>query len=252
MGVGASGDAGIAGVGRGGIATGGVAGGWAGLAAAGGAVVRSCAGLGIPGLTMAGWARADLSAPTSGTAWGRAGTDRGPGSVAAARSGVAGFGGAAFAIVGFGLAGFGVAGSGAASGAGVGAVGARIAGGGSVTLEARPTWRAAAAPGAAGLEGVAAGAGICTVGFFAAVVVFAGKDALTLLDEASTAVVGWVGMLWGTEPSASGAGVCRVPRGRPEVGGGLPALGGFAILGFTPLFRHINEIRDRGAILPTA
>jgi hypothetical protein len=222
---------------------------------------------------MAGWARADVPAPTSGAAWGCVGAAGGAGAAAsvgatgrgaagwdlaglgAARSGVARFGVAAFAIAGFGLAafgpaGFGVAGSGAANGPGI--AGARLAGSGSVTLEARPTWRAATAPGAVGFEGVVACPGICTVGFFVAVVVFAGKDALTLLDEASTAVVGWVGMLWGTEPSASGAGVRRVPRGRPEVGGGLPALGGFAILGFTPLFRHINEIRDRGAILPSA
>ena len=219
---------------------------------------------------MAGWARADVSAPTSGRAWkfaeayGAAGkpasfgtTGRGaagwdPAGLGAARAGVAGFGIAAFAIEGFGLAGFGVAGPGAANGAGIGGEAARVVGGSLVTLEARPTWRAGAVPGAAGLEGKAAGAGICTVGFLTADIVFAGKDALTLLDEAWTAVVGSVGMLWGTEPSASGAGVRRVPRGRPEAGGGLPALGGFAILGFTPLFRHINEIRDRGAILPSA
>ena len=223
---------------------------------------------------MAGWARADVSAPTSGRAWkfaeayGAAGkpasfgtTGRGaagwdPAGLGAARAGVAGFGIAAFAIEGFGLAGFrhagfGVAGLGAANGARFGGTAARLVRGGSVTLEARPTWRAGAVPGAAGLEGKAAGAGICTVGFLTADIVFAGKDALTLLDEAWTAVVGSMGMLWGTEPSASGAGVRRVPRGRPE-GGGLPALGGFAILGFTPLFRHINEIRDRGAILSSA
>ena len=220
-------------------------------------------------MTMAGWARGDVPAPTSGRAWKFAGVDgeggeaasfgatgRGgwdPAGLGAACPGVAGFGVAAFAIADFGLAGFGVAGPGAANEAGIGVAAARSAGGGSVTLEARPTWRAAAAPpGAAGPEGVAVGVGICTVGFFTAVIVFAGKDALTLLDEARTAVVGSVGMLWGTEPSASGAGVRRVPRGRPEAGGGLPALGGFAILGFTPLFRHINEIRDRGAILPSA
>jgi hypothetical protein len=218
---------------------------------------------------MAGWARADVSAPTSGRAWkfaeaygaagkpasfgttGRGAAGRDPAGLGAARAGVAGFGIAAFAIEGFGLAGFGVAGPGAANGAGIGGEAARVVGGSLVTLEARPTWRAGAVPGAAGLAGVAAGAGICTVGFLTADIVFAGKDALTLLDEAWTAVVGSVGMLWGTEPSASGAGLRRVPRGRPE-GGGLPALGGFAILGFTPLFRHINEIRDRGAILPSA
>ena len=218
---------------------------------------------------MAGWARADVLAPTSGRAWKFAGADgeggeaaffgvtgRGapswaPEGLGAAGPGVAGFGIAAFAIGGFGLAGFGVAGPRAANGAGIGVAAARLVGGGSVTLEARPTWRAGAVPGAAGLEGVAAGAGICTVGFLIGDIVFAGKDALTLLDEAWITVVGSVGMLWGTEPSASGAGVRRVPRGRPE-GGGLPALGGFAILGFTPLFRHINEIRDRAAILPSA
>jgi hypothetical protein len=107
--------------------------------------------------------------------------------------------------------------------------------------------------GCAGLATLATGGvGICTVGFVACAVVSGGKDALILLDEASIAVVGSAGTLWGTEPSAFGAGVRRVLRGRPEAGGGLPALGGFAILGFTPLFRHINEIRDRGAILPSA
>ena len=125
--------------------------------------------------------------------------------------------------------------------------------GGLVASDGWATWRAGPGPGAEGFEGAAGGTGICTVVFFAAVVVFAGKDALIILDEASTAVVGSVGTLWGTEPSAFGAGVRRALRGRPEAGDGLPALGGFAILGFTPLFRHINEIRrDCGAILPSA
>jgi hypothetical protein len=110
---------------------------------------------------------------------------------------------------------------------------------------------AASGPGAAGFGVETGGAGICTVGFAAAAVVSTGKDALILLDEASTAVVGSAGALWGTESSAFGAGARRVLRGRPEAGG-VPALGGFAILGFTPLFRHINEIRDCGAILPSA
>jgi len=198
---------------------------------------------------MAGWLRADALVLTSEAARRFAGVDGGGGEAAsfgATRPGAAGGD-----LAGSGAARWGGACLGAAGGAGIGVAAARLAGVGSVTLEARPTWRAATVPGAAGFEGVAAGAGICTVGFFAAAVVFAGKDALTLLDEASTAVVG-MGMLWGTAPSASGTGVRRVPRGRPEAGGGLPALGGFAILGFTPLFRHINEIRDRGAILPSA
>jgi hypothetical protein len=142
--------------------------------------------------------------------------------VAASRAGgAAGF--VSLEPAGFGLAGFGLAG-----------------------LEVVGTGRAGSATLATG------GAGICTVGFVACAVVSGGKDALILLDEAPIAVVGSVGMLWGTEPSAFGAGVRRVLRGRPEPAGGLPALGGFAILGFTPLVRHINEIRDRGAILPSA
>jgi hypothetical protein len=158
--------------------------------------------------------------------------------------GAAGFVGlepAGFGLVGFGLVGFRLAGFRLAGLAVVGSGGAGLA-----------TLGAAAGPAAAGLGAAAAGAGICTVGFVAAAVVSGGKDALILLDEAPIAVVGSVGTLWGIEPSAFGAGVRRVLRGRPEAGGGLPALGGFAILGFTPLFRHINEIRDRGAILPSA
>lgn len=138
--------------------------------------------------------------------------------------GVARFGASRFWIVSFGAVRLGVA---------LGTAGSGFAGFADAT--------------SAGVEG--GGAGICSVGFVTAAVVFAGKDALILLDEAS-AVVG--SALWGTELPTFGTGARRVRRGRPEAGGGLPALGGFAILGFTPLFRHINEIRDRGAILPSA
>ena len=223
---------------------------------------------------MAGWARAGVPVPTPG-APGLVGLDRGGKAVASvgaagsgaagwdvagsgaallviARSGAASFGVADFACAGSGVAGFGVAGLRAANWVEVGVAGARVEAGGLTAFEVRATWRAAAGAGSVGFDGVAWGAGICTVGFFAVAVVSAGKDALTLSDDASTAVVGCVGTLWGTEPSAFGAGARRVLRGRPAAGGGLPALGGFAILGFAPLFRHINEIRDRGAILPSA
>src|ERR1700704_287864 len=155
---------------------------------------------------MAGWVRADVPAPTSGAAWRFAVADGGGREVAsfgATGRGVAGWdlaglgpaasGGAPLGVAGFGMVGLGVAGSGAANWAGAGVADARLAVAGSDASEVRATWRAAAGPGAAGFEGAAGGAGICTVGFFAAVVVFAGKDALTLLDEASTAVVGSVG-----------------------------------------------------------
>jgi hypothetical protein len=171
---------------------------------------------------------------------------------------IAGLGFACLGAAGFvslGLAGLGLAGLGLAGLEVVGSGGAGLAAGGVVgpeATESAATLGAAAGRVAAGSGAAVGGAGICTVGFVACAVVSGGKDALILLDEAPIAVVGSVGTLWGTEPSAFGAGVRRALRGRPEAGAGIPALGGFAILGFTPLFRHINEIRDRGAILPSA
>jgi hypothetical protein len=61
----------------------------------------------------------------------------------------------------------------------------------------------------------------------------------------------------GAAPDSLGAGepVASVGRRggrRRRGGGGLCASGGSAILGSTPLFRHIKGIPDLGAILPSA
>ena len=77
-----------------------------------------------------------------------------------------------------------------------------------------------------------------------------GKTTLGLLDDAWTPAVASSGTGFGAEPSTFEAGLPGFRRRRPAEG--LPFWGGFAILGFTPLFRHINEIRDLAAILPSA
>jgi hypothetical protein len=90
------------------------------------------------------------------------------------------------------------------------------------------------------------------VGFVAAAVVSGGKIALVLIDEASTAAGGSGETLWAEPRAWSGAGLRLFRRGWFGAGGRFASVGGFAIRAFTPLFRHINEIRDRGAILPSA
>jgi hypothetical protein len=73
-----------------------------------------------------------------------------------------------------------------------------------------------------------------------------GKAALTSFgDGAAVASPG------AAEAVASGS-VGRRGGRRRRGGGGLCALGGSAILGSTPLFRHIKGIPDLGAILPSA
>jgi hypothetical protein len=110
-----------------------------------------------------------------------------------------------------------------------------------------PTGPEAARFGAAG-----GGAPDCAVGFVAAAVVSGGKVALVLMDEASTAAGGSGETLWAEPRAWSRAGLRLLRRGRFRAGGRFASVGGFAIRAFTPLFRHINEIRDRGAILPSA
>jgi hypothetical protein len=110
-----------------------------------------------------------------------------------------------------------------------------------------PTGPEAARFGAAG-----GGAPDCAVGFVAAAVVSGGKVALVLMDEASTAAGGSGETLWAEPQAWSRAGLRLLRRGRFGAGGRFASVGGFAIRAFTPLFRHINEIRDRGAILPSA
>jgi hypothetical protein len=73
-----------------------------------------------------------------------------------------------------------------------------------------------------------------------------GKAALTSFGDGAAA-----GSPDAGEAVASGF-VGRRGGRRRRGGGGLCASGGSAILGSTPLFRHIKEIPDLGAIVPSA
>jgi hypothetical protein len=229
------------------------------------AVRRGTADFGIPGLTIAAWTDAGFAVVTS-EAGGRevAGVDWGGGEaatfgatgaggvgLAGASAGAAGRGKAGSEVAASGAAGLGVAGSG--TGGLMGVVGADLVAPGPNALRSVVPRVAAAGPEPAGCETVFGCGPAGAVGGVAVAVLSTGKVALILLDEASTAVVGLSGaFLVAESPVACGAGLRRGRRGRSAAGGGLPSWGGFAILGFTPLFSHINEILDRAAILPSA
>jgi hypothetical protein len=99
-------------------------------------------------------------------------------------------------------------------------------------------------------EGLGGGTGAIPVGAGAgrdSPAVPGGNTALTSFGDGAAAVA--ADSLGAGEPVAS---VGRRGGRRRRGGGGLCAFGGSAILGSTPLFRHIKGIPDLGAILPSA